>query len=228
MAYCLMAPSHYQNWWWLNFKAILRHSPDSNFTRKAHDLNLQHAYVTRLHFWNFYHISQQGLHDTFSKWGPETIRDTLKYNYWRYHNIFFSSLPSDLHKMQIISHECKPCLRPKASKLKWQWLNHLTQSLQFTRANWDKWLVVLVSVSLYLNYWAGLFTNSTSIVWYHNNHLWTWSHITYPSNFLNPLRAKFFRVNINIFLHFMSFLHTNKTHVVEIPPRVRQGPAYST
>ena len=29
-------------------------------------------------------------------------------------------------------------------------------------------------------------------------------------------------------LHFMSFLHTNKTQVVEIPPRVRQGPAYST
>ena len=26
----------------------------------------------------------------------------------------------------------------------------------------------------------------------------------------------------------MSFLHTNKTQVVEIPPRVRQGPTYST
>ena len=45
---------------------------------------------------------------------------------------------------------------------------------------------------------------------------------------INPLRAEFFRVNINIYLHFMSFLHTNKTQVVEIPPRVRQGPAYST
>ena len=47
---------------------------------------------------------------------------------------------------------------------------------------------------------------------------------------LNPLRAIFFRDNINIYmyLHFMSFLHTNKTQVVEIPPRVRQGPAYST
>ena len=37
-----------------------------------------------------------------------------------------------------------------------------------------------------------------------------------------------FSVNINIYLHFMSFLHTNKTQVIEIPPRVRQGPAYST
>ena len=43
-----------------------------------------------------------------------------------------------------------------------------------------------------------------------------------------PLRAIFFMENINIYLHFMSFLHTNKTQVVEIPPRVRQGPAYST
>ena len=45
---------------------------------------------------------------------------------------------------------------------------------------------------------------------------------------INPLRAKFLRDNINIYLHFMSFLHTNKTQVAEIPPRVRGRPAYST
>ena len=45
---------------------------------------------------------------------------------------------------------------------------------------------------------------------------------------VNPLRAKFFGENINTYLHFMSFLHTNKTQVVEIPPRVKQGPAYFT
>ena len=44
----------------------------------------------------------------------------------------------------------------------------------------------------------------------------------------NPLRAISFRENRNIYLHFMSFLHTNKTQVVEIPPLVRQGPAYYT
>ena len=44
---------------------------------------------------------------------------------------------------------------------------------------------------------------------------------------LNPLRAKSLGENINIYLQLMSFLHTNKTQVVEIPPRVRQGPAYS-
>ena len=45
---------------------------------------------------------------------------------------------------------------------------------------------------------------------------------------VNPLRAKFFREIINIYLHFMSFLHINKAQVVEIPPSVRQGSAYFT
>ena len=44
---------------------------------------------------------------------------------------------------------------------------------------------------------------------------------------VNPLRAKFLRENINIYLHFMSSLHTDKTPIVEIPPRARQRPAYS-
>ena len=54
-----------------------------------------------------------------------------------------------------------------------------------------------------------------------------WPHMA-SYNFVNPLHAKFFRWNLNIYLHLMSFLHTNKTQLVEIPPRVRQGPAYST
>ena len=45
---------------------------------------------------------------------------------------------------------------------------------------------------------------------------------------LKPFTCHFFRENIKIYLHFMSFLHANKTQVVEIPPRVRQGSAYST
>ena len=49
------------------------------------------------------------------------------------------------------------------------------------------------------------------------------------SNFLiNPLRAKFFRENINIYLHFMSLLHIDKTQVLKILPQVRPGPTYST
>ena len=56
-------------------------------------------------------------------------------------------------------------------------------------------------------------------------HQWIFNHVCKN---LDPLRAEFLRDNINIYLHFMSFLHTNKTQVVDIPPRVRQAPAYST
>ena len=45
---------------------------------------------------------------------------------------------------------------------------------------------------------------------------------------VNPLRAKFFRGNINIYLHFVSFLHINMTQVVEILHQIRQEPTYST
>ena len=38
---------------------------------------------------------------------------------------------------------------------------------------------------------------------------------------INPLRAKFFRGNINIHLHFVSFLHIDPTQVVEILPQIR-------
>ena len=44
----------------------------------------------------------------------------------------------------------------------------------------------------------------------------------------NPLRAKFLRGNINIYLHFVSFLHIDTTQVVEIFPQIRQEPTYST
>ena len=53
-------------------------------------------------------------------------------------------------------------------------------------------------------------------------------HEGHVCEYLNPLRAIFFKENINIYLHCMSLLHINKTQVVEIPPQVRQGPAYST
>ena len=45
---------------------------------------------------------------------------------------------------------------------------------------------------------------------------------------LNPLRAIFFRGNINIYLHFVSYLHIDTTQVVEILPQVRQEPTYSS
>ena len=45
--------------------------------------------------------------------------------------------------------------------------------------------------------------------------------------YINPLPAKFFRGNINIYLHFMSFLHIHLTQVLKILPQVREGPTHS-
>ena len=44
---------------------------------------------------------------------------------------------------------------------------------------------------------------------------------------VNPLRAKFFTGNINIYIHFVSFIHINMTQVLKILPQVREGPTYS-
>ena len=45
---------------------------------------------------------------------------------------------------------------------------------------------------------------------------------------LNPLRAKFFIGNINIYLYFMLLLHIDMTHALKILPQVRPGPPYFT
>ena len=45
---------------------------------------------------------------------------------------------------------------------------------------------------------------------------------------INPLRAKFFSENIYIYLHVVSYLHIDMTHVVEILPQIRQEPTCST
>ena len=50
-----------------------------------------------------------------------------------------------------------------------------------------------------------------------------------PLTFLiNPLHAKFFRGNINIYSHFVSFLHIDATQAFEILPQIRQEHTYST
>ena len=41
------------------------------------------------------------------------------------------------------------------------------------------------------------------------------------------LRAKFFRGNINIYLHFVSFIHIDMIQVLKILPQVREGPTHS-
>ena len=45
---------------------------------------------------------------------------------------------------------------------------------------------------------------------------------------INNINAKFLRGNINIYLHFVSFLRIDTMQVVETLPQVRQEPTYST
>ena len=46
--------------------------------------------------------------------------------------------------------------------------------------------------------------------------------------YVNPLRAKFFWGDINIYLHIILFLHIDMTQVAEILPKIRQGPTHFT
>ena len=55
-----------------------------------------------------------------------------------------------------------------------------------------------------------------------------WHSPAIEYKFFNPLSAKFCRGNINIYLHFVSFLHIDMMQVVEILPQIRQEPTYST
>ena len=48
------------------------------------------------------------------------------------------------------------------------------------------------------------------------------------SPMINPLRAKFFRGSINIYLHFISLFHIDMTQVRKFLPQVRPGLTYST
>ena len=56
--------------------------------------------------------------------------------------------------------------------------------------------------------------------------------LLYPTRevFINSLPAKFFRVNVTMYMyfHFMSFLHIDMTQVLKILPHVRPGSTYST
>ena len=55
-----------------------------------------------------------------------------------------------------------------------------------------------------------------------------WREMEMYSKILNPLRAKLFRGNINVYLHFMSLLHIDMTQVLKILPQVTPGLTYFT
>ena len=53
-----------------------------------------------------------------------------------------------------------------------------------------------------------------------------WWQCRHKLSVIDTLRAKFFRVNINMYLHFMSFLHIDMTQVSKCLPQIREGPTY--
>ena len=60
-----------------------------------------------------------------------------------------------------------------------------------------------------------------------SQHWFSWWFDTEQTHF-NYLCAKFWRGNINIYLHLMSSLHIDMTRVLTILPQVKPGPTYST
>ena len=79
------------------------------------------------------------------------------------------------------------------------------------------------------------FNNHCSNKLFHRDYLmmsWCWRG-DMPSSkrrtsHVNPLHAKLFRGNINIYLHFIAWLHIDMTHILKILLQVRPGPIYST
>ena len=63
---------------------------------------------------------------------------------------------------------------------------------------------------------------------YNKNAKYISKHATLFMDGINPLRAEFFRGNINIYLHFMSLLHVDMAQVLKIISQVRPGLTYST
>ena len=71
MACCLMATSHYLNQCWLIIKGVLWHSPETNVTRCAYELNLQHLFEALLKLLPLL-LKENELINRLSAWNPVT------------------------------------------------------------------------------------------------------------------------------------------------------------
>ena len=103
-------------------------------------------------------------------------------------------------------------------------------SLQVVAPTTRRWAAMGRSPSI----WRGYMNTTQTVL--HSPSVWRWiryRRMALDGNQvcrteLNPLCAKVFKGNKNIYLHFMSFLHMDKTQVVEILLHVRQEITYST
>ena len=112
-------------------------------------------------------------------------------------------------------------LRPKQNGLSFENLIFSTSLF----LNEICWILMWISLKSIIGWDNGFDTWITRPQWVV---VWEMASILSWPQWVNPLRAKFFRGNINIYLHFASFLHINMAQVVEILPQIRQEPTYST
>ena len=124
----------------------------------------------------------------------------------------------------------RPVMRSFDASLICAWINGLVNNreagdLRRHRARYD---ITVVQARVVVQKWhPKLFTTGIRAhVWYDHIHVKQWDIITAPC--LNPLRAKFFRGNINIYLHFMSLFHIDVAQKLKILSQVRPGLTYST
>ena len=87
--------------------------------------------------------------------------------------------------------------------------------LKMLSAKWHPFCLSLNVLIMQVLFYAGL----TAVILLPTNAL--------APDSVNPLRAKFFRGNLNIYLHFMSFLHIDLTQVLKTLPQVREEPTHS-
>ena len=147
-------------------------------------------------------------------------------------------LQSSTHPIEIILPvaiwcSCCWCMsgrRPQelASSLGLEWCSHLGGRVGYRTAPEGGWTIEGIPQGHHLPVLLCSLPHWDLEWWSENIMDKIWFFLLPGAPFINPFRAKFFRVNINMYLHSMSFLRTNETQVVEIPPWVRQGPAYTT
>ena len=133
------------------------------------------------------------------------------------------------------------CKAPTANRQRrWATSRRLTATRGGGVANEWRWLHVLqVYMTLSTNDHKGIYPWQSQgfswmtqhwkddVTWYNVANEWSLGN-RIQWKYVYPLRAKFFRGNTNIYLHFMTLLHIDVKHVLKILPRVRPGPTYST
>ena len=98
------------------------------------------------------------------------------------------------------------------------------------RVRWQKWFPNAIHWGFCSKFSCEIRNQKTFVQWNYNFrheiHTILWHSDVILR--LSALRVNFCRGNINMYLHFMSFLHTNMPKIIEILPSIRAGLTYFT